>query len=104
MDNSFFFLKEEEIKTLLEEHKDELTKKQIEDIKATLLNKSKNSSKKYKSETEIKVLKLKYGLNNYFRIALTKEEIIETIKKCPTLLSDEEKRILYDRYGIGTNL
>ena len=101
-DNSFFSLKEEEIKTLLEEHKDELTKKQIEDIKATLLDKSKNSSKKYKSETEIKVLKLKYGLNNYFRIALTKEEIIETIKKCPTLLSDEEKRILYDRYGINT--
>lgn len=100
--NSFFFLKEEEIKNILEEHKDELTKKQIEDIKITLLDKNNNSSKKYKLEAKTKVLKLKYGLNNYFRIALTKEEIIKTIKKCPTLLSNKEKNILYDKYGINT--
>ena len=100
--NSFFSLKEEEIKNILEKHKNELTKTQIESIETLFLDKRKSNIKKDRLYLEMILLKLKYNINDYFRIDLTKEEIIETIKKHPTLLSEEEKNILYDRYGINT--
>lgn len=101
-DNHFFSLKEQEIRDILEECKDELTEKQIKGIKSLYIDKRKSNIKEYSAYLEFKLLKLKYGINNYFRIELTREEIIETVKKCPALLNETEKNILYDAYGIDT--
>lgn len=94
-------LTEEEVKKILAEKKEYLEAQQLNLINQIYIKKEKN--KRRHNYIDNILLGLKFNIIHYFDKTLLIDQIKDVIKKDPELLNVEDKKIIFDYYGVDTD-